>query len=155
MIELAVVGLATGAMLTITLLALISAVNPSEQAVVTSLSYVFRSTGSVVGLALASAVYQAVLENDLWRKIGDQKNAADVIRSIKDSLNEIDRLPSQMQGAVRSSYMVALRATFTTSAAFAVMALVSGLLIRELKLHSTLTREEEEEALPEGEPFGK
>ena len=155
MIELAVIGLATGAMLTMTLLALISAVDPSEQAVVTSLSYVFRSTGSVVGLALASAVYQAVLEKDLWRKIGDQKNAADVIRIIKDSLDEIDRLPSQIQWAVRSSYMVALRATFTTSAAFAVMALVSGLLIRELKLHSTLTREEEEEALPEGEPFGK
>ena len=155
MIEFAVVGLATGAMLTVTLLALISAVDPSEQAVVTSLSYVFRSTGSVVGLALASAVYQAVLENDLWRKIGDQENAADVIRSIKDSLDEIDRLPGQIQWAVRSSYMVALRATFMTSAAFAVMALVSGLLIRELKLHSTLTREEEEDALPEGEPFGK
>ena len=155
MLELGLVGLATGAMLTVTLLALISAVDPTEQAVVTSLSYVFRSTGSVVGLALASAVYQAVLEADLWTRIGDQQNAADVIRSIKDSFDEVDRLPSRIQWAVRSSYMVALRATFTTTAAFAVMALVSGFLIRELKLHSTLAREDDEDAVAEGQPLGK
>jgi MFS family permease len=154
MFELAIVGLATGAMLTVTLLALISAVESSQQAVVTSLSYVFRSTGSVTGLALASAVYQGVLESDLWTKIGDQQNAADLIRNIKDSLDEIDRLPNQLQWAVRSSYMVALRATYMTTAAFAVMAVVSGLLIREFKPHSTLTRDDDD-GLTKGEPLGK
>ncbi|KAL2037212.1 hypothetical protein N7G274_010075 [Stereocaulon virgatum] len=154
MFELAIVGLATGAMLTVTLLALISAVETSQQAVVTSLSYVFRSTGSVTGLALASAVYQGVLESDLWTKIGDQTNAADIISNIKDSLDEIDRLPNQLQWAVRSSYMVALRATYMTTAAFAVMAVVSGLLIRELKLHSTLMRDDDGGAT-KGESFGR
>ena len=155
MVELGIEGLAVGAMIIVTLLALISAVDPTEQAVVTSLSYVFRSTGSVVGLALASAVYQGALETDLWTKIGDLDNAADVIRSIKDSFDEIDRLPSHIQWAVRSSYIVALRATFQTTVAFAAIALVTGLLIRELKLHSTLAREEDEDAMPEERTVGK
>ncbi len=155
MVELGIEGLAFGAMIIVTFLALISAVDPKEQAVVTSLSYLFRSTGSVVGLALASAVYQGALETDLWTKIGYLDNAADVIRGIKDSLDEIDRLPSHIQWAVRSSYIVALRATFLTTVAFAATALVTGLLIRELKLHSTLAREEDEDAVPEEGTIGK
>ena len=57
-ISLGIVGVAIGVMLTITLLALISAVAHEDQAVVTSLSYGFRSTGSVIGVAIASAVFR-------------------------------------------------------------------------------------------------
>ena len=155
MVGLAIIGLAHGSIIVSTIVTLINAVDPAEHAVVTSLSYVFRSTGSVVGLALASAVYQGALEKDLWTKIGDLDNAADIIRGIKDSLDEIDRLPGRIQWAVRSSYMVALRATFLTAVVFAATGLVTGLLIRELKLRSTLTREEDKDATADEESVRK
>ncbi|KAL8988815.1 MAG: hypothetical protein Q9169_008491 [Polycauliona sp. 2 TL-2023] len=139
------IGLSYGGMLVVTLVAFTSAVEVSEQALVTSLSYVFRSTGCVVGVAVGSAVYQAVLESDLWKKIGNVDDAANVIQGVKDSLEQIALLPEQLQGVVRGSYMIALRATFLTTMGFAVMALVTGVLVKELKLHTTLTREEEED----------
>lgn len=154
-VGLAIVGLGLGGIIVLTIVALTNAVDPSESAVVTSLSYLFRSTGSVVGLALASAVYQGALGKDLWTKIGDLDNAADIIRSIKDSLDEIDRLPGKIQWAVRSSYMVALRATFLTMVVFCAMGLATGLLIRELKLRSTLTGEEDGDATADEESVGK
>lgn len=155
MVGLAIIGLAHGGIIVSTIVALVNAVDPAESAVVTSLSYLFRSTGSVVGLALASAVYQGALEKDLWTKIGDLDNAADIIRSIKDSLDEIELLPGKIQWAVRSSYMVALEATFLTAVVFSVMGLVTGLLIRESKLRSTLALEEDGNATADEESVVK
>ena len=145
MIYLSFVGLATGGMLIVTLLALLSSVAPSDQAVVTSLSHVFRSTGSVIGLAVASAVYQQVLEKDLWAQLGHLKNAAEVVHGIRDGLDFVGSLPHQIQLVVRSSYILSLRATFSTTVAFAVAALVCGLLVRESKLYSTISHDESED----------
>ena len=155
LVGVGIVGLGHGSIIVLTIVALVNAVDPADSAVVTSLSYLFRSTGSVVGLALASAVYQGALERDLWTKIGDLDNAADIIRSIKNSLDEINLLPGRIQWAVRSSYMVALRATFLTAVVFSAMALITGLLIRELKLRSTLAREENGDATADEESVGK
>ncbi|KAL8798678.1 MAG: hypothetical protein Q9182_006464 [Xanthomendoza sp. 2 TL-2023] len=139
---LVLVGSATGGMLVVTLVAFTSAVEIFEQSLVTSLSYVFRSVGSVLGVAVGSAVFQGILESSLWSRIGSMDDAAEMIRRIKDSLEEVDNLPAQLQTVVRGSYMVALRATFSTTVGFAAMAAVSGLLVRELKLSSTLTRDD-------------
>ncbi|KAL8650581.1 MAG: hypothetical protein Q9226_005086 [Calogaya cf. arnoldii] len=141
---LVLVGLATGGMLVVTLVAFTSAVKVEEQALVTSLSYIFRSTGAVMGVAIGSAVYQWVLDSNLWSKLGSIDNAADIIQGVKDSMEKISTLPDALQTVVRGSYMVALTATFVTTVGFAAMALISGLLVKELKLHSTLTREEED-----------
>ena len=140
---LTLLGLATGGMLVVTLVAFTSAVPIEEQALVTSLSYVFRATGSVMGVAVGSAVYQGVLESTLWRRLADIDNAADIIQGIKDRLDDVDGLPEHLQAVVRGSYMTALRAAFSTTVGFAVIAAVSGLLVKEYKLHSTLTRDED------------
>merc|ERR1712093_239022 len=50
------IGLGYGGMLTVTLLAVISAVDHEHQAVITSATYAFRSTGSSIGVTIASAV---------------------------------------------------------------------------------------------------
>ena len=125
-------------MFIVTLLALLSSVAPSDQAVVTFVSYIFRSTGSVLGLCIASAVYQQVLEKDLWVRFGQLKNAREVIHGIRDSLDYVDTLPRQMRMIVERSYMLSLRASFSTTVAFACLALVCGLLVGELKLDSTI-----------------
>ncbi|KAL8676285.1 MAG: hypothetical protein Q9186_007185 [Xanthomendoza sp. 1 TL-2023] len=139
---LVLVGLGTGGMLVVTLVAFTSAVEIFEQALVTSLSYVFRSVGSVMGVAIGSAIYQGVLESSLWSRMGSMDDAAETIRRVRNSLEEVEKLPAQLQTVVRGSYMVALRAIFSTSVGFATMAVVSGLLVRELKLHSTLARDD-------------
>lgn len=94
LVGLGVLGFAISAVLTVTWLALTSAVELQDQAVVTSLSYVFRSTGSVVGFAIASAIYQNVLEKTLWTRLEQFENAKDIIYAVKHNLDAISDMPS-------------------------------------------------------------
>ncbi|CAD6587835.1 MAG: hypothetical protein ASARMPREDX12_003021 [Alectoria sarmentosa] len=146
--SLGVAGVALGGMLTVTLVALISAVPQDEQALVTSLSYAFRSTGSVIGVAMASAVFQNVLSSQLWASLGSRNNAAEMIARLRDSLDEVNSLPLEDQTMVRESYMRALQAVFLALVGLAVLGLVSGSLMRELKLSSRLNRQDEDEEVP-------
>ncbi|KAL8946219.1 MAG: hypothetical protein Q9222_007359 [Ikaeria aurantiellina] len=132
------VGLASGGMLIVTLLALLSSVAASEQAVITSLSYVFRATGSVAGLAVASAIYQQVLDQRLWSQLGRLKNASKVIHNIRDNLDYVKQLAPPLQRVIRESYMLSLKATFSSTVGLAFVALVAGLLIKEYELPSTI-----------------
>ncbi|KAL8752340.1 MAG: hypothetical protein Q9199_005814 [Rusavskia elegans] len=143
--NLVLVGLATGGMLVVTLVAFTSAVQTSEQALVTSLSYVFCSTGSILGVAISSAVYQCILEDDLRKRLGGLGHGIEIVRRVKESLDQIDQLPHRLQLVVRGSYMLALKAAFWTTAGFALLAAISGLLVKELKLHSTLARDDRDD----------
>ena len=143
-LALGVAGIAIGGMLTVTLVALIGAVSHEEQALVTSLSYAFRSTGSVIGVAIASAVFQNVLSSQLWGKFGSRTDAAELISRLKDSLDEIKVVPMNDQPLVEESYMRALQAVFLTLVGLAILGLISGVLMRELKLSSRLDRRDED-----------
>lgn len=139
------VGLAYGDMLMICLMALVGSVKRSDQAVATSLSSAFRSTGSVIGVTMASTVFQNVLRTDLWNRIGDQKNAAETIREIRESLDELRNLPRQYQQPAKDSYMLAVSVVFLATSILAVLSFVSGLSIREGKLYGRLVEGEVEE----------
>ena len=133
-------GLGYAGMLTITLLALIGAVAHEHQAVVTSASYAFRSTGSAIGITIVSAVFQNVLKGELWRRLGDWEGAKEIIPRVRDSLEEIKTLPEDWRVAVTDVYMDALRAVFVTSLGLAVLGFVCSLGMREHTLHSNLAR---------------
>jgi len=134
------VGVGYGGMLTITLLALISAVAHKEQAVITSASYAFRSTGSTIGITIASAVFQNILKMRLWAHFGDREDAGDVIGRIRDSFDEIGRLPDGWREGVMESYMDALRGVFGTTCGIAALGALVSLVMREHKLHANLER---------------
>ena len=51
-------------------------------------------------------------------------------------------LPSGDEQIARESYMLALQAVFWTLVGMAVLGFASGLLIRELKLHTTIDRQD-------------
>ena len=127
-------------MLTATLIALISAVDHKDQAVITSASYAFRSTGSAIGIAIASAVFQNILKIRLWAELGDREGAADVIGRLRNNLDEIKVLPIEWRGEVRQVYMDALRGVFLTTLGLAIMGGLVSLAMREHKLHKTLDR---------------
>lgn len=133
-------GIGYGGMLTITLLALIGAVDHAHQAVITSASYAFRSTGSTLGVTIASAIFQNVLQTSLWSKFGGRDDAREIIGRLKDSFDEIDHLPLGWKEGVLESYMQALRGVFMSALAMALLGSVISLFMREHTLHLTLAR---------------
>ncbi|KAI9834038.1 MAG: hypothetical protein M1819_003323 [Sarea resinae] len=139
-------GAGYGAMLTVSLLALIAAVPHSQQAVITSASYAFRSTGSTIGITVASAVFQNILPARLWRRFGhddddgNNRDAADMIRRLRESLDAIKELPPHWRQGVLDCYMDALRGVFLTAFGLAVLGAVVSLLMREHVLHGNLAR---------------
>lgn len=135
-----VLGLSYGAMLTITLVALISAVDHHYHSVVTSASYAFRSTGSTIGITIASAVFQNVLKKQLWARFGDRDGAEEMIPRIRDSLDEIWKVPSDWYQGVLGSYETALQALFATLLGLCILAALTSLLMRQHKLHNNLAR---------------
>ena len=127
-------------MLTVTLLALISAVEHQHQAVITSASYAFRSTGSAIGITVASAVFQNLLKRNLWATLGDREGAADVIGRLRNSLEVIKQLPESWRYDVRQAYMESLRGVFLTALGLSVLAGAVSLAMREHTLYTSLSR---------------
>lgn len=133
-------GAGYGGMLTVTLVALISAVEHKHQAVVTSASYAFRSTGSTIGITVASAVFQNILRSQLWSRFGDRDEARELIPKIRDSLDEIRKLPADWRQGVLDAYMFSLRAAFLTLLGLSVLGAVVSVAMREHKLYNNLAR---------------
>lgn len=134
------VGVGYGTMLTVTLLATISAVAHDHQAVITSATYAFRSTGSTIGITIASAVYQNVLVASLHSKFDGQEGSKEEIRRIRNSLDELKHLPKGWKIGVYESYENALRCVFLTALGIAVIAWVCGAFMRQHTLHTSLAR---------------
>ncbi|EMR86147.1 hypothetical protein ACHAQE_011153 [Botrytis cinerea] len=139
-IYLALTGIGYGATLTTTLLAIISAVSHDHHSVITSASYAFRSTGSTIGITIASAVYQNILKSDLWEKFGDRPDAEEIIGRIRDSFEELNKLPDGWRDGVMESFMDAFRGVFLTALGFAVLMAGVGSMMKQNVLHDRLDR---------------
>jgi MFS family permease len=133
-------GVGYGGMLTVTLLALIAAVDHKYQAVVTSASYAFRSTGSTIGITIASAVFQNILKAQLWKRFGDRPDAAELIGRLRNSIGEVQRLPEELYEDAIKSYMWALKGVWFTMLGVATLGVVVSLGMREHVLHKNLAR---------------
>ncbi|KAK7416826.1 hypothetical protein QQZ08_011877 [Neonectria magnoliae] len=134
------VGSGYGAMLTTTLLACIAAVDHSQQAVITSATYLARSLGGTVGITIGSAVYQNILKAQLWERFGDEPNAAEEIRRIRDDLDALKHLPEGWYDGVISSFMAAFRGVWATLLGISILALICISFMRQHTLHSNLER---------------
>ena len=133
-------GLGYGGMLTITLLALISAVDHEHQAVITSASYAFRSTGSTIGIAIASAVFQNALKACLWGKLGTIENADKVIAGLRDDISAIQKLPGEWKKRALQAYIEAFTSVWISILGLCVIGAAISLAMRENKLYSTISR---------------
>lgn len=133
-------GTAYGSMLTVTLISLIAAVEHKHQAVITSASYAFRSTGSTIGITISSAVFQNLLKKGLEGRFGDLPGADEEIGRIRDSVDEVKRLPSGWHDGVIDAYVDAFRGVWVVVLAFGTCAAIASLFIRQHKLYSNLDR---------------
>lgn len=138
-------GVAYSTMLTVTLLALIAAVPVKYQACTTSIQYTFRSTGSTLGVAVASAIFQNVLKTQLVERvhqaIPNDKIAASVIDRALHNVEYIKEAPEGVQSALRASYDLACRGAFGFSLATVVLGYGASLFMREHVLHTSMDRE--------------
>lgn len=129
-----------GAMLTTTLLACIAAVDHSQQAVITSATYLARSLGGTIGITVGSAIYQNILSSRLWQRFGDEPHAGEIIQHIRDDLNFLKHLPEGWQDGVMSSFMEAFKSVWLTMLCLSVGAFVCVSLMRQHVLHETISR---------------
>ncbi|KAI1169237.1 major facilitator superfamily domain-containing protein [Nemania serpens] len=135
-------GSGQGGMLTVTLLACLAAIDHSNQATITSATYAFRSVGSTVGVTVGSAIYQNVLKSKLWERFGDLPGAAEEIKRIRDDLDELNHLPQGWHDGVAASFQEAFQSVWFTMLGLATLAVLSVSLMKQHKLHSTLSRNE-------------
>ena len=106
-------GLGNGAGVTASLIVLISNADPSDQAIATACSYLFRSLGSVLGLSVVSSFLQQQLKtklNDRLRTGGSEVD--EIVRRIRESLEYIKELPPARAEIVRATYGESLRYCF-------------------------------------------
>ena len=135
-------GIGYSGLLTVVLLALIASVEHQDQAVMTSASYAFRSTGSAVGMALASMIFQSRLSQALYDQFEDRNDMERLVSRAKDGLAAIESMPVDVREVVVEAYVAGLKAVFTFLWAAALLTLVTCLFLREHKLHKNLARRE-------------
>ena len=112
----------------------VSNATPEDQAVVTACSYLFRSLGSVIGLALSSTVVQQVLRNRLRYALRDSKDIDRIVDGVRESLDFIKTLDPAIARIVRDCYGWATNKGFAFLIGVVFLAFVSSLFIRERSL---------------------
>jgi len=137
-----------GAVGTILILAVIAAVDHSEQAVATSLSFLFRSSGATIGLAIASSAFQNVCRRSLIQKVTGP-DAGEIIRRVRESTDAIHKIPIQYRESVIRSYVDGFKVVFLLSAILSAAALVCALFMKEHVLHKAIERDSPERDNPE------
>jgi len=130
-------GFSLASIVTTTLIALIGSVDHEDMAVVTGISYLFRTSGQVLGVSLTGALAQSILREELRKRI-HVPGAEELIREIRHTTSIIRDLEPELRDAASSSWAVALRAVFICNAAISFGMLLSCLPIQEFELPSTL-----------------
>ncbi|WVO12917.1 hypothetical protein L204_100525 [Cryptococcus depauperatus] len=140
-----------GSVTTLTIVALIADVGPDHVAVATSLSYVFRTIGQVLGVSLSGALTQAVLEKELGKRI-QGPDTQKIIASIRGSSSSIRYLKEPLKSIAIFSYGKALHAVFICVVVMGAITFLSGLGIREVDMHQILAKEKVRQEEREREP---
>ncbi|TYJ52479.1 hypothetical protein B9479_006912 [Cryptococcus floricola] len=154
-----------GAVTTLTIVALIADVGPEHVAVATSLSYVFRTIGQVLGVSLSGALTQAVIERELELRIQgpDAEKASPIvfleyqslqtvkiIAAIRESSQSIRYLDEPLKTIAILSYQKALRAVFICVVVLGFITFLSGLGIREIDMHQILAKDKQQDDEEDG-----
>lgn len=133
-IGLSAAALGLGAGTTTTLIALIANAGPQDQGVATAVSYLFRSTGSVVAISVASTATQEALRHELYKRLSGS-NVDEIINHVRKSLRYIDELPLETHEKVIASYAEAIYVAFWICASLYGISLLSSFFVKEKTLH--------------------
>ena len=134
-------GFGTSALLTGSLIALISSVDRAAMATATGITYTFRYSGQVVGVASSAALLQSVLTQQLEQRITGP-GAAEAIERVRTVSSSIASLPEEWKQAALASYEQALAGVFWLNAGVAVVTLVACCFLVEYGLPGSFEEEE-------------
>lgn len=119
-------GFANGIGVTTSLIGLIANASAEDQAVATACSYLFRSLGSVVGLALTATVVQQTLRAQLRDRLESGKDADQIVKRVRESLDYVKTLEPEVREVVRQCYGKATRNGFSFILGFMAFAALSS-----------------------------
>ncbi|EJT97595.1 vacuolar amino acid permease [Dacryopinax primogenitus] len=123
-------GFGHSSLITSTLIALIASVDRADLAVATGISYLFRTTGQVLGVSLSSAVVQGLLNKYLHERITGP-GSKELIERIRHSTALIPTLDPPTQAAAVDSYAQALRVVFILQTVISFLTFLCTLPIQE------------------------
>jgi EmrB/QacA subfamily drug resistance transporter len=131
-----VMGLGLGLTMQVLTVAVQNSVDRSEMGVATSSVQFFRQMGGSFGTALFGAVLSVRLTSELGQV--DSGGASAIPDSVKADLTSnmavVERLPAQAQALVTDAFSDALSGTFLVAVPLVVLALLVGLLLKEIPL---------------------
>ncbi|TBU48489.1 vacuolar amino acid permease [Dichomitus squalens] len=124
-------GFGMASVITTTLIAMIASVTREDLAVATGITYLFRTTGQVIGVSLSGALLQYVLTAKLRQRI-QGPDAASVRHTIcPHSTTIIPTLEPSLRKAAVDSYADALRVVFICQAVMNLVCFLCCLPIQE------------------------
>lgn len=123
-------GLGGAGVLVSTLIAIINAVPRSEMAVATALTYLFRTSGQVLGVGLGGTILQFSLRDELAKRIEDE----DLVKRIRHSSDLIAHLEPEMQRKASEAYLVATRKVWTFLVFVSVLTVLGSLVMEDREL---------------------
>ncbi|KAJ7647857.1 MFS general substrate transporter [Roridomyces roridus] len=123
--------------LTTTLVALIASVPRDDIPLATGISYLFRTTGQVLGVSLSAALTQTLLARNLRARFTGP-GASELISQILHSTAYIHKLPPDQQELATTSWALALRVVYRCQIVLAVCLFLSSLPIEEYSLPDTI-----------------
>ncbi|KAN0060279.1 hypothetical protein ACQY0O_007608 [Thecaphora frezii] len=123
-------GFGTAGVLTCTLIALINSVPRQDVAVATSMSYMARTTGQILGVSCSGTLLQALLKQQLRLRIRG-KGAEDIISRIRHQSQLVPELPPHLRQAAVESYTFALHWVFVGIAVVSVLTAISCAFIED------------------------
>ncbi|KAG8869819.1 hypothetical protein FRC20_000814 [Serendipita sp. 405] len=126
-------GLGFASTLTSTLIAIIACVSREDMAVATGITYLFRTTGQVLGVSLSGTIFQTVLMSKLREKI-QGPNAPEIIEAVRRDASIVRTLEGAQRQAAVESFALALRVVFYCQVAMALLAIICALPIEERTL---------------------
>jgi len=132
-IGLAVTSIGNGSGITTTLVAMIANAGQADQAIATAVSYLFRSSGCVIGLSVASTIFQDTLRYLLRLRLSGE-DAQEIVKRVRESLSYLNQLDPHTKAIVVRSYVHALEATFLFTVVMAAFAAFFSLFVKEKEL---------------------
>ncbi|KAI8097466.1 major facilitator superfamily domain-containing protein [Halteromyces radiatus] len=133
-------GFSLGIILTTTLIAMLSCVESKDMATITSMSYLYRSAGGVIGISTTSAIFQAIIKTILTEKITgpDAQLYIDIARKSMTDVRSL--LPPDVLEIVLDSYQTALRYSFGACAGMAILSVLSTFFIQRFELQTKIRK---------------
>lgn len=134
-------GAGYGSILTITLVALIASVQPTEMAAATGCSYLMRAVGSVLGISLSGAILQNRIQHNL-EQLGVSPM---LIANLREDVSSIKLLDPEVKKLALDGMQSAFRSVFIAIAGAGLCAFIALWWIPEHDIPGVKKRGAEEE----------